>query len=465
MLRFAVIFGLVFMAGSVSAQVCSVVSSTCTNTQTLNVGGIEIGSACTEVAQIETCHVLNPENTCGVLEARFEDAEGTCVETSSSCLVLNDGQCMEWTRQIQCVNGPLDAEPATLINRSFTNLVETIENSCTEQEADPSCSLYAESDDGASSRVINGMPLTRTWWQRDLTYECGTGHQENTCETLEASPICRISATVCGQEDGQGSCVKTDYTYICEADPSFGVSCNPVNTCIGDTCAGEEEEDTTEDFAHASAWLNFLDQAAEQNNCEAREGVELPVEQEGEGGVFESVTEEPCATEFGDDGITDDGSMELRVFGGTYNDCRYTAWWNCCNSSGYDSCYQNEHDLHISIEAGAATHFASECAKRNFIGLCMFRKRRYCTYNSKFARVFQEQAHVQNNRQFAHGTPDPCPGLTLQELEALDVSQMNLSEIYGDMLEEAEVPVEQLVISELETQLGIMEGDVQSTLE
>jgi hypothetical protein len=89
----------------------------------------------------------------------------------------------------------------------------------------------------------------------------------------------------------------------------------------------------------------------------------------------------------------------------------------------------------------------------------------WCAYSSKFARVFQEEAHDQTGTQFNYPSANPCPALSIGELQSLDISQMDLSEIYGDLLSQTGTPVEAFIIDQLETELGSYQSDVQNTLE
>lgn len=90
----------------------------------------------------------------------------------------------------------------------------------------------------------------------------------------------------------------------------------------------------------------------------------------------------------------------------------------------------------------------------------------FCVYKSKFGRVFQEQAHAQTGAQFLQrGYPVRCPALTIEQLELLDTGAMDFSEVYGDMMADIDVPVEDEVIEQLNNQLGVTADDVQATFE
>ena len=483
----------VMIVHSAEAQTtCEVIESQCDAVQTITVAGIELVDACVAVGQIETCHIENPVNECAVLEAHMTPDQGeACVQLSSQCSLWELGNCMETEFPIECVNGPEAVMDAVLQNRSFENFRENIVNDCGPQEADPSCSFQESFETiGASSRIINALSVSRVWWERTHRYHCSTGQAENTCEDLEQSPICRITAEDCQGENADGSCARRNLTYRCESDPAINLACAPVNTCIGEECGGEEEADTTPEFAQATAWLNFLQTAGEQNNCDARDDAELPVDETGEGSVFDvgdtgcdfgDTTETECVRweDSGNGGAGDLRCVETRVivtgsygndidfqvFSGEANYCRFTAWWNCCNSSGFDACAQHEYDLRDQIAAKKTHYITTKCGHETWYGLCLHRRRHYCVYDSKFARVFQEQTNVQTGAQFRLGETPQCPGLTFEQMESLDVAEMDLTEVYDDMLGSADQPVEELLIQELQSQLDLVGGGVGDTFQ
>ena len=126
-----------------------------------------------------------------------------------------------------------------------------------------------------------------------------------------------------------------------------------------------------------------------------------------------------------------------------------------CSSSLLDACRDTDL-LYQRMQAGATHYLRSECRGV----FCLKKRYFYCTYNSKFARVFQEQAHLQTGVQFT----DACPGLTIQQLETIDVDAMDLSEVFGDMLEDADLPVQDLVIERISTDMGVFQLGVEDTL-
>ena len=61
----------------------------------------------------------------------------------------------------------------------------------------------------------------------------------------------------------------------------------------------------------------------------------------------------------------------------------------------------------------------------------------YCCYNSRLARIVQEQGRRQLGRGYGSAQNPDCTGLTAEELERLDFSQIDLSEFIADVQSKA----------------------------
>ncbi len=78
----------------------------------------------------------------------------------------------------------------------------------------------------------------------------------------------------------------------------------------------------------------------------------------------------------------------------------------------------------------------SFCAKKEsglFGSTCVKYRTNQCCFNSKLARIINEQGRVQLGLDI-----EDCDGFTLDQLEALDWSKIDLSEFIADMLEQAQ---------------------------
>jgi len=522
-LRAVIAIGLSTLANSAWADVCTSESYACTQRGTVWVEGVPIGGACLEVSLVENCEVETPINNCEALSSREVPAEplldGECRKTWEQCKVYVDGECVKTQMIFQCLNAPTEMGGAAHLHRRFENIEEVIERSnCEPIEAEPNCTLVETNEVGAfEGRYINHYYANREWWERELVFDCVPDDWEDTCASLEGSPICRkLDTEVCLDEDADGSCSYVEYDYQCESDASFSASCESVNVCVGDTCLGAEEE-PSEDFPEAATWLNFLDQTATENQCDAGVTVDYTVlfpdceafldsisgyfywddDEEGptwgslllsraiadgtcpagttrygmpDGGTTLDCPDGQVALRVGDEescvaigtevlpdalsangcvnGIFDNGEEEASVYAGRLVSCPVDIIGAHCD------------EVEPYIIAGSSHYLGKRCTSR-VLGVCVGKRRFYCVYNSKFARVFQEQAHIQTGAQFNWGAEDPCPALTIEQLETLDVEAMDLTEVFGDRLDEIDEPVQDLVTDRLKRDLSVHTGGVQ----
>lgn len=510
-------------ASSALADACTLESYVCTQRGNVWVEGVPIGGVCLEVALVENCEVETAINNCVALSSREVPAEplqdGECRKTFEQCKVYVDGECVKTQMIFQCLNAPTEMGGAAFLHRRFENIEEVIERSnCEPIEAEPNCTLVETTEFGAfEGRYINHFYANREWWERELVFDCVPDDWEDTCASLEGSPICRkLETEVCLDEDTDGSCAYVEYDYQCESDASFSASCESVNVCVGDTCVGVEEE-PSEDFPEAATWLNFLDQASKEIQCDASivepvedfgpeypncqnkleqirqniwgwdretqeafvqyyindgtcpEGVTLESDPTAnlcpEGQVALKVDGQTSCVEVGEDvppeqlgeelclqGYFDNGEKEAAVYAGRLVSCPVDILGAHCDA------------VQPYITAGSSHYLGKRCTSR-VLGVCVGRRRFYCVYNSKFARVFQEQAHIQTGEQFKFGTEDPCPALTIEQLETLDVDAMDLTEVFGDRLDEVDEPVQDLVIDRLKRDMSVHTGGVQGEFE
>lgn len=441
-----------FSAIAVAADTCRLDAALCTQIGSVTVNGVTLENVCLAYARVETCSRETRVAECGVLAPYAVSTEpltsGQCQLVAETCTRETAGVCDRVERDYSCLNGPVDAAPAELVERRFTDFEERLESNCSEVLGQSCTYFSSQVTQGGSTRNINEKHVTRSWWERSHTYNCDDNNYLNSCSPYEDSPVCRQSAEPeCQSYNDDGSCAYAAYTYTCESDTSFEADCDIVDVCAGGSCDGAPEEPST-DYAKASAWLNFLDDMADKNQCSA--DATAPVETDG-------VVVDDCQSN-----QLDGGHQTPEVFEGEYLTCR-RGNTNCCDLDGEGSCSPEEDRLANRRRASAAHYLGMTCNK--FLGFCVSVDEYWCAYASKFARVFQEEAHLQTGAQFNYPSPNPCPALSIEQLQALEIAEMDLSEIYGDLLSQADAPVESFIIEQLENEMGRFDGDVQNTLQ
>ena len=57
----------------------------------------------------------------------------------------------------------------------------------------------------------------------------------------------------------------------------------------------------------------------------------------------------------------------------------------------------------------------------------------YCCFNSRLSRILNEQGRAQIGRGWGSATRPDCGGFTLDQLQTLDFSRMDLSEFFAEI--------------------------------
>ncbi len=440
-----VLLGLIYSAGGVSAaDVCVAQNQRCLTTQNVTVGGVVLHNVCTSVERTETCTRAAPVNNCTTLQPVTVSGanpltNGQCELVSETCISSVAGLCDKNKRIYHCWNGPPQGAPATLDARTFLNFTETIDNNCAAQTGNPNCALQQTVvTQGYGTRNFNQKNVTRSWWAQERQYDCTNNIYSETCQPFTDAPFCtQTGAQTCLAYAPDGTCEYAELTFNCVSDSSFQASCDAVNVCVGGNCEGIAQ-DASSDYPKAAAWLNFLDDTAKGNFCNPLAGTNsnLPV------------TVADCTN-----GTLDAGNTKPEVFGGQSMGCFMDAFANCCANPGSSYCGQEPKDLRTFQNAGTTHQLGQRCTSW-FLGICVSYRREYCVYKSRFARVFQEQVNLSTNAQFKWQQAVECPALTMDQLATVDVNTMDLSEVFGDMLNSTSVPVQQLVMDKISTEVG-----------
>lgn len=100
--------------------------------------------------------------------------------------------------------------------------------------------------------------------------------------------------------------------------------------------------------------------------------------------------------------------------------------------SGILDCDQDEQVLAMKRDARLCTQVGSYCSQK-LLGSCMETKEAYCCFNSRLARIINEQGRTQLAKGWGAPQSPDCSGFTIAQLQGLDFSRMDLSEFYADI--------------------------------
>lgn len=337
-------------------------------------------------------------------------ATPACHEVSRACLDLGpDGSCRTSRIDFACANFAGDPGQAVLIATSPPEITETETGSC--DTLGTSCAMETPTcSGGPETRIIAGVPITRACWAKEAKTSCAAEGEQSTCGVFEADASCHKVQSECVVEDVAGTCLQWEERYRCDGtpSPSTPASCDSLRVCAGGYCEEVKPEPATKDLGEAAAWT----------------------------GVLGSMAQDATRSLSGD---------IVRVFDGQPASCRVGSFGvlNCCSDSGWGNhllgeCTSAELGLKDRAEAGATHYIGSYCAKR-FFG-CLQVRRVYCSFNSKLARVFTEGLRGLQGRSFGSPRGADCAGATVAELEAADLSKIDLTPAFGDLTSGTAIP-------------------------
>ena len=366
---------------------------------------------------------------------------------------------------------------------------ELVTNNCLALEADSDCQLQEEVIDGVqtfygfnptgsvplpSNRIISGgatcsMNITRDWWQKNRTYRCTHNN------TFDFSDAGRRVDTITGSLDNNSLGQSTfDYTDT-QLDQTTGswqtddqnivIPDNQLPTDCEFVCKTRKIiQDTQASLAGVSTDYQSSNQGFDilyhvcgaDNTCPIGVDEEIVKECQCLDEFAEAASIMMALDEAGRDMECSDGSVtslgdcmgDIKIFNGRRNECLQNGWstsfFDCCNDSVGSFLFLEEHCPKKSVEtvqakqAGMAHFIGTYCKKDiEFIG-CVQEADVYCIFNSKLGRIIHEQGRSQLQKFAPSGnwgsTRRPnCEGFTPEEFQMLDFSEIDLSEMFGDI--------------------------------
>ena len=364
--------------------------------QTRRINGHNVHAACWKWKDTYDCARPKPIRTdCGYLTR-----DRYCAKTGRTCIRSKDRVCERYRVAWHCTAKPWYAGRATLTSERYRIRSERLVSACTAQERRRDCRRTTQRCVlGSATRTIKGMRIRRSCWRYERTYECLGSTMQDDCGPLEQDANCRLTETGCLSTGPDGSCVNEERVYSCGADSDGDVSqtCSSAAWCVDGDCTNMPRQPANRSFGRAASAMNLLQEMGK------------------------------------DFGFEGDG---ISVFKGDKLTC--SKWLlglkNCCKVGGLlldadlAECSEREKKLAASRAARLTTHADSYCKQKTFFGLCVVKAEDHCVFKSRLGRILQEQARQQI------GIPKTnCRGLSVEELERVDWSRIDISEILGDI--------------------------------
>jgi conjugal transfer mating pair stabilization protein TraN len=260
------------------------------------------------------------------------------------------------------------------------------------------CSYVSKScTQGKQTRLIGGVSVTKDCWQETFTYSCSHPTKDD-CGHLRARGCIQINST-CKQKIGN-ACVVYAQTFQCKGNThsAYMVKGGKTPFCLDGNCRDQSWE-MNDEMMSSVAQLSLLKE----------------MQYQVKNGTF---------------------------FKGENNQCsKYPLSFNdCCGSGkgwgkslGLSNCKPEEKLLSEKRHKRLCHYVGTYCAKK-VLGQCVKKKSSFCCFSSKLLKAFHEQGRPQIN--LGWGTPkEPlCRGFTIEEIQKIDFSKLDLREVYEDLM-------------------------------
>ncbi|EBN5353826.1 type-F conjugative transfer system mating-pair stabilization protein TraN [Salmonella enterica subsp. enterica serovar Typhimurium] len=269
---------------------------------------------------------------------------------------------------------------------------------------------------GTRTVVVEGKTYSihQDCWKWQDTYLTQT-ETEGTCGEYMKDSACTVTRSQCA-DTVDGFCVSQQVTYSCERKKTgSGQICGGEFFCTDGSCA-QGQTGTSNMFGQAVSALAAVAAAGED--------------------------------------VAELNGENVRAFTGEGKSCKKFAagFNNCCKDSGWgqdvglSSCSSEEKALGKAKEKKLTVYVGEYCSKK-VLGVCLEKKRGYCQFDSKLARIVQEQGRRdQLGVGFGSGKSPDCRGITVDELQRLDFGVMNFSDFYSDLDAGSEIPEDQALL-------------------
>lgn len=277
---------------------------------------------------------------------------------------------------------------------------------------------------GNRTFIVNGQPVTlhSDCWQYTDTY-ISQSPDNGTCEPYMKNPACTVGSIAC-IASLSNTCLREHVVFSCEKHTRGTAHlCGGELVCADGSCDHAENK-ANDDFRSAVSGLAALAAAGKD--------------------------------------VAQLNSMNVSAFTGKAISCRkaMAGFSNCCRDSGWGqdtglaSCSSEEKALGQAKTRKLTIYVGGYCAHK-VLGVCTERKEGYCQFDSKLAKIIQDQGRRgQLGKGFGKGESPDCRGLSVAELQQLDFSAINFADFYDDLENGTTLPEDQFLIERIKQQVA-----------
>lgn len=285
---------------------------------------------------------------------------------------------------------------------------------------------------------------------------CTQYEEDASCDFIQSECINETSTELgswCSEWQDQYQCEEITEREVTETRTKM-VCGNQEIYCADGSCLDQQDRAASDGFARAAAMLSAVQGIASHTECSDPTrsetckvfGGEWQVCRKGKGG-FESLWN-CCDIAGGSDAlaegnfveaILEDGAKE--IFVGPNVEMFFSAAKNLLQF--FVPCKDQEIELATSKEIDAVVYLGSFCGEEIDVGfdeICIRTDRSYCAWGTTLGRVIMEQAKPQVGGGFGYKKNPDCSGLTIEQLENLDWSQIDLEDWADKLIETGNLP-------------------------
>ncbi|MEO1474541.1 MAG: conjugal transfer protein TraN, partial [Pseudomonadota bacterium] len=112
----------------------------------------------------------------------------------------------------------------------------------------------------------------------------------------------------------------------------------------------------------------------------------------------------------------------------------------CCSNDGFLTtigfgCSADDKALADRQAAGLCHYVGTHCSKKTLFGICLKKRKTFCCFNNKLARIIHQQGRPQLGWDWGDKESPDCSGFTVALFQALDLSVMDFSDFYNDVMD------------------------------
>lgn len=341
---------------------------------------------------------------------------------NKNCLNGNQSRCRDYARKTQ---GWLSSGAGAWMSATLTMVVTEKKwvpdvvwsESCPFSKTEGAMTGSSCVEPGETRTVVvdgQSYPVYQACWKWRDTYLTQT-ESEGTCGEYMNDKACTVTRSQCA-DSVDGFCVSQQVTYSCERKKTGnGQICGGEFFCKDGSCA-QGQTGTSNMFGQAVSALAAVAAAGKD--------------------------------------VAELNGENVRAFTGEGKSCKKFAagFNNCCKDSGWgqdvglSSCSSDEKALGKAKEKKLTIYVGEYCSKK-VLGVCLEKKRGYCQFESKLARIVQDQGRRgQLGIGFGSGESPDCRGITVKELQSLDFKVMDFSDFYSDLDAGSAIPEDQALL-------------------